>query len=53
MTHWTLYIVLAFAGYVTTDKIEGFSSRISCERAASYLQFPAGARVTLNCVEIR
>lgn len=53
MTHWTLYVILTFAGYLTTDKIEGFSSRIECERAAGQLQFPVGGQVRLNCVEIR
>jgi hypothetical protein len=56
IAHWLLYIVLTIpgAGYVTTDKIEGFSSRTECERAGALLySVRGGVTVSHVCMEVK
>jgi hypothetical protein len=54
-THFILYVVLTIfgAGYVTTDKIEGFSDRTQCERQASLLYSIRGVTVSHVCLEVK
>jgi hypothetical protein len=55
MSHWLLFIVLSVpgAGYVTTDKVEGFTERTQCERMASLLYGIRGVSVSHVCLEVK
>jgi hypothetical protein len=54
--HWLLFIILSVpgAGYVTTDKIEGFTSQAQCERSAALLYSTrSSATIVHVCMEVK
>jgi hypothetical protein len=56
MSHWLLFIILSVqgAGYVTTDKVEGFTSQTQCERSAALLYSTrSSATIVHVCMEVK
>jgi hypothetical protein len=55
--HWILFLVFSIngAGFVTTDKVEGFTTRAQCERMGSVaeLSLPSGIHLVHFCMRVQ